>query len=774
MIFQLLTQRTARRVGVAALAAFCLAALSLSGVTAGAASAEVRLLAPEPVGSGGAQPIDATPLFVEVPGVREFTGQLIVRPVQDTGGIVGIASISEARSRIEPWVIRHYPEVDEYIVAVPAGKTDAGYAAELIATGDYEYAHPDWRVFLTLVPNDTNYSQQWHHPKIKSPQAWDITTGSSTLTVAIVDTGVQSNHPDLSASLVLGARIINGVTDADTFIGQYTGASHSHGTQTAGTAAAIGNNNRGVVGVGWNFKIMPLKVTYTDTAALSDLTSAARWAADRGVRAINISFGGAGASTVSTTGNYTRNRGALCVWASGNENEELDIPDHSSYLVVGATTSTDTRASFSNYGVALDLVAPGQGIYTTTVNNSYTSVSGTSFAAPIVTGAVALISAANPDLSITQVESILLSTCDDLGAPGEDIYFGVGRVNVYNAVLAATGFEPEVLVSVSSSPAPGHWVSVLPMDKDGQGSDYTTFERRYVNPTQVRLEVTPTFNDRPFIEWTMNGVSQGSNVVLVRTVDQNAAFSAVYAVDANIESDPPGAWVSVLPADFQGNGGDYAPFTRYYRDDTQVRLEAATTHDGRDFIGWERNGAPAGTNPVYVFNLSEGDVVTARYAAPIETYILTVESTPVAGAPITITPADNDLLGDGVTPFSRVYDAQTEITAAAPVRVTLDGRLRHFDRWLVDGVPQTIDDTTLNLTIALDTTIAPSYVLVGDTNGDGAIDTADIDAFVTALVDPAFYESQYGESPVRRADINGDGVVDTADIDGFVAILVGG
>jgi hypothetical protein len=347
-------------------------------------------------------------------------------------------------------------------------------------------------------------------------------------------------------------------------------------------------------------------------------------------------------------------------------------------------------------------------------------------------------------------------------------------VNVYNALLEATGFEPEVLVTVTSDPAPGHWVSVLPMDKDGQGSDYTEFERRYVNPTQVRLEVTPTFEGRPFIEWTMNGVSQGNNVVLVKTVDQNATFSAVYAVDANIASDPPGAWVSVLPTDFQGNGGDYAPFTRYYRAGTQIRLEAATTHDGRDFIGWEYNGAPAGANPVYVFDLSEGDVIMARYAAPIETYTLTVESVPVPGAPITVTPADNNLLGDGVTPFSRVYDAQTEITATAPVRVTLDGRLRHFDRWLVDSVPQTMDVTTVSLTIALDTTIAPSYVLVGDTNGDGAIDTADIDAFVTALVNPTVYESQFGESPVRRADINGDGVVDTADIDGFVAVLVGG
>jgi hypothetical protein len=258
----------------------------------------------------------------------------------------------------------------------------------------------------------------------------------SGITVAVLDTGVFSAHPDLAANMVAGWNTFDNSADSADV--------HGHGTSVAGVVAMQANNGVGGAGIAHGAKIMPIRITDTNGYAyFSTMAAGVTWAADHGARVANISFSGvAGSYTVDVAAQYMRDRGGVVVVAAGNTGGELAYTSYENLLVVGATDSNDARASFSSYGAFVDLAAPGVSIYTTNRSGSYGQASGTSFASPVAAATVALMLAANPDLDAAEVRSILYQTARDLGAAGKDTYFGHGRVDAAAAVLAAYAQRP--------------------------------------------------------------------------------------------------------------------------------------------------------------------------------------------------------------------------------------------------------------------------------------------------------------------------------------------
>lgn len=387
--------------------------------------------------------VEVAPAFVEKPGVMEFTGRMVVRPVQreewaQRGVPQAVADRidARARARVEPRAVQYFPEVDEYVVELTASENENDYAAGMMATGDYQYVVPDWRCFPTFTPNDSSYGNQWHHPVIQSPQAWDLNTGSAAITCAFVDTGIDLDHPDLASHRVPG---FNSATMTPEASGGDVSDINGHGTAVSGTAAAIGNNGIGVAGVGWNQRIMMVRTTNSSDGSASStaILAGARWAAENGAHVISASYSGVGSPSVETTGAYIKSLGSLFCYAAGNDGELIWGFDHPSVIVCGATTYGDARASFSNYGPDVDVFAPGVNVWSTLNGGGYGGVSGTSFSTPMTNGVISMIWSANTALNVDQVELILFHTCDELGEPGNDDTYGWGRVNVYRAVQAA-------------------------------------------------------------------------------------------------------------------------------------------------------------------------------------------------------------------------------------------------------------------------------------------------------------------------------------------------
>jgi len=283
-----------------------------------------------------------------------------------------------------------------------------------------------------VIPNDPWYVDQWHLTKISGPTAWSTTTGSASVIIAILDTGVDGAHPDLSQKMVAGWNVYNNNSDSSDIGG--------HGTKVAGTAAAISNNANGVASVAWACKIMPVRVSdSTGYALFSDMAKGLTWAADHGARVANLSYTASDSSTVKSAASYFQSKGGVVAVSAGNDSTFSSAADNPYTLTVSATDNNDLLATFSNTGNNVDLAAPGIMIQTTAKGGGYQSVAGTSFSAPIVAGVAALVMSANASLSPAQVQDILKQSADDLGNAGWDASYGWGRVNAGRAVALAGG-----------------------------------------------------------------------------------------------------------------------------------------------------------------------------------------------------------------------------------------------------------------------------------------------------------------------------------------------
>ena len=295
-----------------------------------------------------------------------------------------------------------------------------------------EYAEVDMIVFPSYMPNDPYMTDlvSWHHTKISSQVAWDTTQGAGA-TIAILDTGTNCDHSDLSLNCVPGWNVYSN-TNITTDI-------NGHGTLTAGNAAAVGDNASGGAGVAYKAKIMPIRISDSadGLSSCSAIANGVIYAADHGAKVASNSYLVTGCLVTNDAAAYMFNKGGLYVRAMGNNGALVSTANDSNIIHVGATDQNDVKTSWSNYGPQVNVVAPGIGVYCTTVSGGYGSCWGTSFSVPIVSGVLGLMYSANPSLSSTQAKSILLSTADDLGEPGWDQYYGYGRVNAAKAVAAA-------------------------------------------------------------------------------------------------------------------------------------------------------------------------------------------------------------------------------------------------------------------------------------------------------------------------------------------------
>jgi len=288
----------------------------------------------------------------------------------------------------------------------------------------------------TIVPNDTLYSEyQWNLPEIATLNGWTVSKGSPDVVVAVLDTGVQLDHPDLKGRLVKGVNIVDPSSEPEDDVG--------HGTHVAGIIAAEVNNNEGVAGMTWYTKIMPVKVL--DSSGAGSTYSVAEgiiWATDNGAKVINMSLGNyAQAEFLHDAIKYAHDRGVVLVAASGNDN--TDRPGfpaaYPEVVAVGATDPDEARAEYSNYGDYIDVAAPGTSIPSTYPGSRYAALSGTSMASPHVAALVSLVRTANPGLGNEEVMELLRRTAKDLGKSGKDAEFGYGQIDVANALQAARG-----------------------------------------------------------------------------------------------------------------------------------------------------------------------------------------------------------------------------------------------------------------------------------------------------------------------------------------------
>lgn len=319
-----------------------------------------------------------------------------------------------------------------------------------------------------IIPNDSYYSYQWHLPRISAPQAWNLTVGNSNVPIAIVDTGVNINHEDLRDKIWQNSDEIpnNGIDDdSNGFVDDSGGwnfvdnnnnvmpqtfSSYSgHGTIVAGIAAGASNNNKGITGVNWNSKIMPLKALNDSGIGYSDkVATAIKYAADNGAKVINLSLGFQSDDPfLKFWIDYAYSKGAVIVAAAGNEGGSVIYPaKYDNVIAVGATDSDDVKTSWSNYGPELDVVAPGQGVlstYWTLQNNTnlYVYASGTSMSTPQVSGLAALIFSYIPNINNASVAEFIKNRADKVAAMGGINFnnlYGNGRINSLNSLRSIT------------------------------------------------------------------------------------------------------------------------------------------------------------------------------------------------------------------------------------------------------------------------------------------------------------------------------------------------
>lgn len=284
------------------------------------------------------------------------------------------------------------------------------------------------------VPNDALYSRyQWNLPLIETLQGWNIGRGSQDVKVAVVDTGVDLNHPDLKDNLLEGTNVVAQNSPPQDDVG--------HGTHVAGIISALVNNNEGVAGMTWYNPILPVKVL--DASGSGSTYAVAQgiiWAADHGAKVINLSLGNyADAQFLHDAIKYAYDKDVVLIAASGNDNTERPgyPAAYEEVFAVAATDAKKDKASFSNYGNYIDVAAPGVSIPSTYPDNQYAALSGTSMASPHVSALAALIRSANPLLKNTEVMEIMRKSAADIGEPGRDKYFGYGLIDVVKALEMA-------------------------------------------------------------------------------------------------------------------------------------------------------------------------------------------------------------------------------------------------------------------------------------------------------------------------------------------------
>jgi serine protease len=533
------------------------------------------------------------------PGAEFVPGEVVVKLRKDASGVSRKADLFAARHQLVQK--QSLPgEVELMMVQGPSHlEKSTGDSKSKTSNGDdnalkaltwdtiqrlqrdpeVEYVQANFIRRPLLTPNDTHYPKQWDFPSINLPQAWDITTGSDNIIVAVIDTGVLPNHPDLQGRLIEGYDFISDPTNAGDGDGIDANAtdvgddpkgqkSSFHGTHVAGTIGAATNNGIGVAGVTWATKIMPLRVLGRGGGPDTDISQAILYAAGlpnssgtvppKRANIINMSLGGAGSSpAMQDAVTRARQQGVIIVAAAGNENTSApSVPASLDGVIsVSAVDVQGQKAPYSNFGRTVDVAAPGgnasvdlngdnlpDGILSTIGDDdgtfAYRFYQGTSMASPHVAGVIALMLAVNPNLTPDDIDQLLAGTrpgitrriTRDLGLPGRDDVYGHGLIDASQAVLAAKetagtggGATGPILTLSTSSLDFSNYINTLPIGITNAGIGTLTITE--ITDDADWLTVTPASGTAP--------------VTVNAAVNRSGLANGEYSATITVKSDAP-------------------------------------------------------------------------------------------------------------------------------------------------------------------------------------------------------------------------------------------
>ncbi len=676
--------------------------------------------------------------------------------------------------------------------------------ANLLADLDeVEFAEPDF-IFTgktDLTPTDPEYPNLWGlnntgqaggtvDQDMDAPEAWDISTGSSSVTVTVLDLGIQFDHPDLN--LLFGADFTGRGTGGQPFT-----ACDNHGTVISSCIVGRINNGIGVVGIAPNCRVRSAKIGESADCAGPDfsgsataLTSAIGWARSNGSRVTNSSFRFGNSSSVASAYQNTRNQGLVHFASSGNDGAStLPFPAQLTQVqAVGAVDRNGLRASFSTTGTGLDLVAPGVAIVCTDRTGAagdapgdYTTTQGTSLSCPYAAGVAALVRSVNPALTPAQVEATLQNTAVDRGAAGYDTTFGFGFVNARAALISAGGLTipgPFNLVSPNDGLTGQPLAQTFSWSAASGATSYTLViddEPDFLVPEVTITGITTTSRTLGLTALETNRLYYWRVLALNPAGEREAgpglrSYTTLIDCDEDGIHDPTAIATSAVP-DCNENGiPDDCDLVGLYRSPTRdySPLEVGTTHQ---FI---IPAVQAATGSVSFSGRGNGDISDAIESVEIRVNGVSVgalfdsaglqDCLPAGSADIhsisaatfnaAITPGQNAVID--LVPSVFISATQCAPPTWISLQVSYLTAARSLDADM-DGIPDECE----------------TVILVGDLNCDGVVNFDDISPFVVALVGQAAYEAQYPTCFFVAADANQDGVVNFGDIDGFITLLIG-
>jgi len=694
----------------------------------------------------------------------------------------------------------------------------------LRTSNDIELIEPSYMKTVNFEPNDQYYEDQWGHNNtgqavsyggsyVGTPDcdtdtndAWDISTGSDDVIIAIVDTGV-SNHSEFLGRLTDGYNFISNNTNANDDFG--------HGTSCAGIAAAKGNNSSGIAGVCWDCLIMPIKVL--DSNGYGDDTGIANgieWSSNNGADVISMSLGGGGyVSYTENTINYATNNGSVVIAASGNDNAgTLSYPSgYQNCISVGSLSPCNERKNpsscdgenfwGSNYGNGLDFLAPGVRIHTTTMNGGYTSTfNGTSSACPHAAGIAGLIMSEASNISAYDVRLLMQQSAVDIGGIGYDTQTGHGKVNAYNSLFNLL-YNPDAYVDVESfyfelateSTTQEAFVIAnlgetdleFSIDPDGyswKDSNSDNFDYNWIDISEESTLISFSHNDYasnqiinldydfPFFESYYNSLIVNPNG-WVGFGEDNTAWDNTSLPDSN--SPRPaimGFWDDLNPVNDNGTGEGYV---YYHTDDNRTVIwydnvqhwptnfegsiydfQIVLYSTGEIILNYRNMQGSTNSATIGIQNSSgqNGLLVNYNYSLVENEYSILINKMP---SWLDVTPLEGVVAPDDV---SEIYmNVNTTDVLAGEYSYDLSITTNDYENALIT-IPiliNVIEDSCAGWSM-------------GDLNQDQSLNVLD----VTIIINIALELINFDECQFESADLNFDGIVNILDILALVNMIL--